>query len=445
MTRGVGWSLVGSLVLLAVLVGCGRVYLAQRDSWRREAELACLKSGSVKDGAAQVRIEPIHGPGVCGADFPLKVAALGESAAIGFARDLRPPAAIPNAPGDGQGPRWPVIEPRYAPPAPPPAAMRTPPQGAVRPVGEPISLAPPGLAPPPSYEPLPRGIAAPPTRSPVQQRPYGAGAPAAASPGRYEDDDIPDDAVLPDRSRASAPRTPGPSRAVPLSRGPARVPLRTRMTTGAIGPVTVKPTATLACPIVSALDQWVGAAVQPAAMRWFGQPVTEIKQISAYSCRGMNGNPRARISEHAFGNALDIAAFILADGRKVTIKDGWRGSPEEQGFLHDVQLAACEQFTTVLAPGSNRFHYDHIHVDLMRRASGRRICQPAAIPGEVAAARAGGRNLARRGDPGVTGSIAKAAGKAKPRAAPAPAVIVDDDEDAAAFDDDEEPRGPGND
>ena len=137
-------------------------------------------------------------------------------------------------------------------------------------------------------------------------------------------------------------------------------------------------TATLACPIVSALDQWLASAVQPAAKRWLGQPVVEIKQISAYSCRGMNGQPGARISEHAFGNALDIAAFVLADGSRVTVKNGWRGSPEEQGFLRDVQGAACDQFTTVLAPGSNRFHYDHIHVDLMRRASGRRICQPGA-------------------------------------------------------------------
>ena len=140
--------------------------------------------------------------------------------------------------------------------------------------------------------------------------------------------------------------------------------------TGAVGPVEIKPAATLACPIVSALDRWLADAVQPAARRWFGVPVIEIRQISAYSCRGMNGQPGARISEHAFGNALDIASFILADGRKITVKDGWRGSPEEQGFLRDVQGAACEQFTTVLAPGSNRFHYDHIHVDLMRRASG---------------------------------------------------------------------------
>ena len=125
-------------------------------------------------------------------------------------------------------------------------------------------------------------------------------------------------------------------------------------------------------------------------MRWFGQPVAEIKQISAYSCRGMNGNPNAHISEHAFGNALDIASFTLADGRKITVKNGWRGSPEEQGFLRDVQGAACDQFTTVLAPGSNVYHYDHMHVDLMRRRDGHRACNPRAVSGEEIAARAGG-------------------------------------------------------
>jgi hypothetical protein len=174
--------------------------------------------------------------------------------------------------------------------------------------------------------------------------------------------------------------------------------------TGSIGPVSVNPPATLACPIVSALDRWIADSVQPAALRWFGQPVVEIKQISSYSCRGMNGDSTAHISEHAFGNALDIAAFALADGRKVTVQVGWHGLPEEQGFLRDVQEAACQQFATVLAPGANVYHYDHIHVDLMRRDSGRRICEPEPISGQVAAARA--RYAMRRtSDPSATGTI----------------------------------------
>jgi hypothetical protein len=183
----------------------------------------------------------------------------------------------------------------------------------------------------------------------------------------------------------------------------------------------VKPTATLACPMVSALDRWIIEAVQPASVKWFGQQVAEIRQISAYSCRGMNGNPNAKISEHAFGNALDIASFTLTDGRKITVKGGWKGLPEEQGFLHDVQLAACNQFTTVLAPGSNVYHYDHIHVDLMRRNNRRSICQPQAIPGDVVAAKArGGRYAGAR--PDVTGSIAK----------PAKGKVADDEDEPIA-------------
>ncbi len=177
------------------------------------------------------------------------------------------------------------------------------------------------------------------------------------------------------------------------------------MVTASAGPVEVKPPATLACPIVSVLDQWISGAVQPAALRWFRQPVVEIKQISAYSCRGMNGNPNAHISEHAFGNALDVAEFDLADGHKVSVQYGWHGSPEEQGFLHDVQAAACQDFTTVLAPGANVYHYNHIHVDLMRHRNGHHICEPSALSGEAVAERARAHYAAQHGEPGVTGSI----------------------------------------
>ena len=112
MTHGVRLYLVGSLVLVS-LAGCGRGFFqsAEREPWRAEAELACLKSGTVKENAELVRINPISGPGVCGAEYPLKVAALGEaSGSFGFADDLRPPGAI------GNGPRWPVSPPRAAPP-----------------------------------------------------------------------------------------------------------------------------------------------------------------------------------------------------------------------------------------------------------------------------------------------------------------------------------------
>ncbi len=428
MSRGVSGSLFGSVVVAAliVLAGCSHYWYAERETWRHDAEVACLSSGAVTETPERVRVSAISGPGICGADFPLRVSALGDGAPLAYDDEpLRPPSVIPPPyppPLAGEGregapQRWPVIQsnalpppptgaPQYsspppAPPqysAPPPSSMQAnpvqvyrwqagPPPAFQQP-GPPMSLYAPGVpvpdeddadfqpGPPRPYDGAPRG-------------PPGAPPVATYPPPTYQ-------------SPAYPPR--GAEEQVPL--GPPRAP----MVTGAVGPVEVKPPATLACPIVSALDQWIHAAVQPAALRWFRQPVVGIKQISAYSCRGMNGNPNAHISEHAFGNALDIAEFELADGHKISVQYGWRGTPEEQGFLHDVQLAACQEFTTVLAPGANVYHYNHIHVDLMRRGSGRRICEPAAIPGEVVAERARARFAAQHygehySDSGVTGSI----------------------------------------
>jgi hypothetical protein len=348
MARGVALFLVGSLVLVALL-GCGR-WFEQREPWRHDAEVECMQSGAIRQGPSVTPMSPIEGPGICGADFPLKVAALGAGSALGFADDPRPPATIP------------------------------------------------GAAPPPAY---PREFAVP---------PYAAAPPQPAAPMTLGPRSDP--RLAPEPSpQATDPRYqawPGNGRATPQPHG-NRVPLGPTRNPAAViasGPAAVAPAATLACPMVSALDLWVTNAVQPAAQRWFGEPVIEIKQISAYSCRSMNGQRGAPISEHAFGNALDVAAFTLADGRKVTVKDGWHGPPEERGFLHDVHAAACQQFSTVLAPGSNAFHYDHIHVDLARHASGRSICNPAAVPGDA---------VARRSDPAFTGSVS--AGARRPLAA----------------------------
>ncbi|TGN88080.1 extensin [Bradyrhizobium yuanmingense] len=382
MTRGVRLYLVGSIVLVS-LAGCGRGFFqAEREPWRAEAEAACLKSGAVKESADIVRIDPISGPGSCGAEFPLKVAAIGEaSGTYGFADEtLRPPGSI------GNQPRWPVQPQSNYPQSQGYPASSYPqrsnyPESAVRqPAGYGTSSGPMSLNAP--------GVAA--QEDEIDLPPEGTDAAGAA---RYMN-------------------TPSyPARPAPYSQAPAQQPLpRLGPAQGnpvtSVGPVAIKPTATLACPIVSELDRWLADTVQPSAMRWFGVRVAEIKQISAYSCRGMNGNSRAHISEHAFGNALDISAFVLADGRRITIKDGWRGMPEEQGFLRDVQAGACAHFTTVLAPGSNVFHYDHIHVDLMRRASRRLICQPAAVSGEEVASRAQSRRPYASGrEPSVTGSL----------------------------------------
>src|SRR5215472_14311839 len=222
MRRAFHWRLFGCCLILG-LAGCARTWFEEREPWRHEAEVTCLKSGAVKESPSVAIVKAIEGPGACGLDYPLRVAALGEPALMSFTDEAAPP-------------------------------------------------------------------------------------PAAA----YD-----------------YPRSPRANPVAQVSSAAVTAP-----------PASVAPAATLACPLVSALDRFVSEFVQPAAARWFGQPVVGIKQISAYSCRGMNDDSNARISEHAFGNALDIAAFTLADGRTITVKDGWRGTPAEQGFMHDVQEAA---------------------------------------------------------------------------------------------------------
>ena len=389
-----------------------------------------MNSGVAEEIPGRVRISAIQGPGACGIDYPLKVSELGESRPLGYDDEpLRPPGSIPDAAMPQQ---WPVVQSQPLPPPPqynpqgapqyaqPPYAPQpynqqpynpqpynspryAPPPAAPTQAGAPMSLAPPVAASPASP---PYGQS--PTPHPYYSAP-NTGAPETA------DVEVPDFLYSP---RPMMP-PPGTQQAAPENApipplGPPAPPPATA------GPVEVSPPVTLACPIVSALDKWVASVVQPAALKWFRQPVVEIKQIGGYSCRGMNGNPNAHISEHAFGNAIDIAEFDLADGHKISVQYGWHGTPEEQGFLHDVQGGACQDFTTVLAPGANIYHYNHIHVDLMRRASRRYICEPTAIPGDVVAARARAHYAAQHY--GVTGSI-----KSK-QASPAPLGYSENDD-----------------
>jgi len=145
------------------------------------------------------------------------------------------------------------------------------------------------------------------------------------------------------------------------------------------GAVAFNATATLDCPMVAELDAWLADVVQPAAQARFGQNVAQINSMGSYACRGMNNQRGAQLSEHSFGNALDIGGFVLADGRQITlVNDWWRGDDQARAFLMDVHRGSCGHFTTVLSPGSNAFHYNHIHVDLAQHGrSGRHICKPA--------------------------------------------------------------------
>jgi len=151
------------------------------------------------------------------------------------------------------------------------------------------------------------------------------------------------------------------------------------------GAIAVDKRLTIDCPMVAALEAWLDAIVQPDAESRFGQKVATVNVFGAYSCRSIDNQPGARLSEHAFGNAVDVAGFTLADGRRIDFVHDWKteGS-QEAAFLHEAHAGACQYFTTVLGPGADVFHTNHIHLDLANHGQTdtgpRRICKPTPAP-----------------------------------------------------------------
>jgi len=149
------------------------------------------------------------------------------------------------------------------------------------------------------------------------------------------------------------------------------------MSAAAAGQVRLQPAALLRCPMIPSVERWVQSVVTPAARRHFGLPVIELKVAASYACRPMNHVNGARLSEHGYANALDVSAFMLADGRWISVKSGWWGDPRERAFLRHVQQGACAIFTTVLGPNYDANHRDHFHMDLAwhGRDGESRICK----------------------------------------------------------------------
>jgi hypothetical protein len=130
------------------------------------------------------------------------------------------------------------------------------------------------------------------------------------------------------------------------------------------------------CPVAAALALWEWHVVQPAALGHFGEDVASIDHFGSYSCRRLYGRAEGAMSEHAAANAVDIAGFRLADGRRISIARDWRGNGSEAAFLRDVRDGACTLFATVLSPDYNQAHADHFHLDQAKRgAMGWRGCR----------------------------------------------------------------------
>ena len=150
--------------------------------------------------------------------------------------------------------------------------------------------------------------------------------------------------------------------------------VRHRYDVESLGGVQFSQTATMNCGLTGPLNDWLGNTVQSSAQGAFGERVVGIDVAASYSCRPRNNKRGAKMSEHGYGNAIDIAAFTLESGRKVSVLKDYYGSSDSQKFLRQVRGEACGEFATVLGPGSDTNHRDHIHLDLQNRRSGQAYC-----------------------------------------------------------------------
>lgn len=123
----------------------------------------------------------------------------------------------------------------------------------------------------------------------------------------------------------------------------------------------------MTCPLARQFARWSREAVQPAAERWLDARVVRIESFGTYACRPVNGQAGNRLSEHGYANAVDIAAFVLADGRRITVLADWNGDDDNaRTFLRQVHQAGCRRFGITLGPDANAFHRDHLHFDMGR-------------------------------------------------------------------------------
>jgi hypothetical protein len=152
--------------------------------------------------------------------------------------------------------------------------------------------------------------------------------------------------------------------------------------------VTVNPPATLRCTMAEAVVNFVRAEAAMLAVD-LGAPLRALANYDSYDCRGRNRVAGARTSEHGKGNALDLRGLTLGNGRFVELTD-----PQvARAFREKFRASMCARFTTVLGPGSDGYHENHIHMDLAERRSGWRTCHWEVRDPELAA-------------PASTGSVA---------------------------------------
>ena len=165
----------------------------------------------------------------------------------------------------------------------------------------------------------------------------------------------------------------------PVAEGDCAIPLPVRLQSLRIGADDVlfsgKPT--LDCRMAERLADWLGNVVAPLAQHHLGSGLAAIESGPGYVCRNRNNDAAAKLSEHAKGNALDISAFALSDGRRIEVRPADQPVPAIAAFLAAVRITACGYFLTVLGPGGDAAHAEHLHLDLglHGRTANYKICE----------------------------------------------------------------------
>jgi hypothetical protein len=134
--------------------------------------------------------------------------------------------------------------------------------------------------------------------------------------------------------------------------------------------VAVKPAAVLRCAMAAAVADWIRSDIAPFAAS-LGTSLSDLDNFDSFECRGRNRVAGAKLSEHGRANALDVRALKFANGQSLSLTDRTAAREQREAVLHSV----CARFSTVLGPGSDWYHEDHIHLDLAERRGGYRICQ----------------------------------------------------------------------
>ena len=149
---------------------------------------------------------------------------------------------------------------------------------------------------------------------------------------------------------------------------------RTEIERWEFAPASIQPAGVApSCAVGAALLLWQRDVVQPMALLHLGRKVRSVEHLGSYNCRSIRGGNRP--SEHSTGNAIDVSAFVLSDGRRVSLVEHWDAPDGRSAFLQAVRNGACGYFTTVLSPDYNAAHADHFHLDQAQRAGGWGACR----------------------------------------------------------------------